>query len=201
VTGKKIRRFPVSTGVTSLGICLRNETVERMTTQFMKGIGYRGILDIGYRYDTRDGKYKVLDVNPRIGSTFRLFTNTDGMDVARALYLDMTGKPVASAQPSEGRKWMVEDFDLFSALRSRRDRTLTLKHWVTSLRGVQETACFALDDPLPFLLAGVADCCEFYRWIRRQMGARNKGPASVVPFEFDLPRAEPSRGDGGGRAA
>jgi predicted ATP-grasp superfamily ATP-dependent carboligase len=48
VTGKKIRRFPVNTGVTSLGVCQRNETVEKTTTAFMKAIGYQGILDIGY---------------------------------------------------------------------------------------------------------------------------------------------------------
>jgi D-aspartate ligase len=168
MTGKKIRRFPVNTGVTSLGVCHRNDTVEKTTTEFMKAIGYHGILDIGYRYDRRDGQYKVLDVNPRIGCTFRLFTATNGMDVARALYLDMTGQSVAPSQAAEGRKWVVEDFDLFSALRSGRDRSLRVKDWVRSLRGVQEVACFALDDPLPFLLMGVADCCELYRWIRCQ---------------------------------
>ncbi len=172
VTGKKIRRFPVNTGVTSLGVCERNETVEKTTTEFMKAIGYRGILDIGYRYDRRDGQYKVLDVNPRIGCTFRLFTATNGMDVARALYLDMTGQPVTPSQAADGRKWLVEDFDLLSALRSLRDRTLNLKDYVRSLRGVQEAACFALDDPLPFLLMGLADCCELYRWLRCQMATR-----------------------------
>ena len=95
VTGKKIRRFPVNTGVTSLGICLPNHTVAKTTIEFMRAIGYQGILDIGYRYDRRDGQYKVLDVNPRIGCTFRLFAATNGMDVARALYLDMTGQTVA----------------------------------------------------------------------------------------------------------
>ena len=168
VTGKKLRRFPVNTGVTSLGVCLRNDTVEKTTIAFMKAIGYHGILDIGYRYDRRDGQYKVLDVNPRIGCTFRLFTATNGMDVARALYLDMTGQSVAPSQAAEGRKWIVEDFDFFSSLRSARDRTLRLKDWLRSLRGVQEAACFALDDPLPFLFMGVADCCELYRWIRCQ---------------------------------
>ena len=172
LTGKKIRRFPINTGVTSLGVCLRNETVEKTTTQFIKAIGYHGILDIGYRYDRRDGQYKVLDVNPRIGCTFRLFTATNGMDVSRALYLDLTGQPVASAQAAEGRKWIVEDFDLFSALRSRRDGALTLKEWVRSFRDVQEAACFALDDPLPLLMLGVADCCELFNWIRCQMRAR-----------------------------
>jgi hypothetical protein len=51
------------------------------------------------------------------------------MDGASA-YLDMTGRPVPSASAAEGRKWIVEDFDLFSALRSSLDRTLTLKDWV-----------------------------------------------------------------------
>lgn len=174
VTGKKIRRFPVNTGVTSLGICIRNETVERTTVEFMKAIGYQGILDIGYRYDQRDGKYKVLDVNPRIGCTFRLFTATNGMDVARALYLHLTGQPVVAAPAAEGRKWMVEDFDLFSALRSLRDGNLTLQDWTRSFRGVQETACFAIDDPLPFLLMPIADCCELYRWIRGLSGTQRR---------------------------
>jgi predicted ATP-grasp superfamily ATP-dependent carboligase len=177
VTGKKIRRFPVNTGVTSLGVCLRNETVERTTTAFMKAIGYQGILDIGYRYDRRDGQYKVLDVNPRIGCTFRLFAGANGMDVARALYLDMTGQQVRSAHAVEGRKWIVEDYDLLSALRSERDGTLTLGDWVSSLRGIQEAACFALDDPLPFLLMWLEDCREFYRWIRRQIETRKRAPS------------------------
>ena len=174
MTGKKIRRFPVNTGVTSLGVCIRNETVERTTVEFMKAIGYQGILDIGYRYDERDGKYKVLDVNPRIGCTFRLFTAINGMDVARALYLHLNGQPVAIAPVAEGRKWMVEDFDLFSALRSLRDGNLTLQDWANSFRGVQETACFAIDDPLPFLLMPIADCCELYRWIRGLSGTSRR---------------------------
>jgi predicted ATP-grasp superfamily ATP-dependent carboligase len=185
LTGKKIRRFPAGTGVTSLGVCLRNETVKETTTRFMKAIGYRGILDIGYRYDRRDGQYKVLDVNPRIGCTFRLFTATDGMDVARALYLDMTGQLVPLPQAAEGRKWIVEDFDLFSALRSRKAGGLTLKDWINSLRGVQEAACFAFDDPVPFVMMGVADCFEMYQWIRCQMNARKQAPSNNTESASD----------------
>jgi predicted ATP-grasp superfamily ATP-dependent carboligase len=180
ITGKKIRRFPVNTGVTSLGICLPNQTVAKTTVEFMRRIGYQGILDIGYRYDRRDGQYKVLDVNPRIGCTFRLFTAMNGMDVARALYLDMTGQVVTPAQATEGRKWVVEDFDLFSALGSWREGKLRVKEWVNSLRGVEEAACFAWDDPLPFLLMGVADWCEWYRWIRCRMAARHTVPTEAL---------------------
>src|SRR5205823_874243 len=72
-TGQKLRQCPAYTGYTSLGICRANQTVTALTQRFMKQLGYRGILDIGYRYDARDGQYKVLDINPRIGATFRLF--------------------------------------------------------------------------------------------------------------------------------
>ena len=157
MTGKKIRQYPAYTGLTSLGICLHNDVVDQQTRTFMKAIGYRGILDIGYRYDARDGQYKVLDVNPRVGATFRLFTGDNGMDVVRALYLDITGQPVESASTPEGRKWLVEDCDIISCIRYLRDGKLTLKEWLTSHRGVRETGIFALDDPLPALWMGLRD--------------------------------------------
>jgi predicted ATP-grasp superfamily ATP-dependent carboligase len=83
-----IRQYPPYIGVTSLGVCVTNEAVKKQTKTFMKAIGYRGPLDIGYKYDDRTGQYKAIDVNPRIGTTFRLLVDTLGMDVARALYLD-----------------------------------------------------------------------------------------------------------------
>jgi len=130
----------------------RNEIVERTTKDFMKKIGYRGILDIGYRYDARDGGYKVLDINPRIGATFRLFVATNGMDVARAAYLDLTGQRVPRSESNEGRKWFVEDRDIVSSMRYFRDRKLNLKQWIASFEGVQESAWFAKDDLLPFFI-------------------------------------------------
>jgi predicted ATP-grasp superfamily ATP-dependent carboligase len=157
MTGKKIRQYPAYTGLTSLGICLRNDVVDGQTRAFMKAVGYRGILDIGYRYDARDGQYKVLDVNPRVGATFRLFTGENGMDVIRALYLDLTGQPVESAPTPEGRKWLVEDCDLVSCIRYLRDGKLTVKEWIQSHRGVRETGIFAMDDPLPALWMGFRD--------------------------------------------
>ena len=149
-TGKKIRQNPVYTGMTSLGICLANTAVEGMTKEFMKAIGYRGILDIGYRHDARDGVYKVLDVNPRIGATFRLFVGTNGMDVARALYLDLTGHHVPDATASEGRKWLVEDKDLRSCIQYFRDGKLTVRAMLKSYFGVKELGYFSLNDPRPF---------------------------------------------------
>jgi D-aspartate ligase len=149
-TGRKLRQHPPYTGMTTLGVCASNEVVEATTRRFMKAIGYRGIVDMGYRYDARDGQYKLLDVNPRVGATFRLFVGANGIDVARALYFDLTGRQVEMAAAREGRKWLVESHDIIPSLRYLRDGRLTLTDWVRSFRGVDERAWFAPDDPLPF---------------------------------------------------
>lgn len=151
LTGRKIRQSPPYTGATTLGVCLANPAVHDTTVRLMKSLGYRGILDIGYRYDARDGLYKLLDANPRIGATFRLFVAADGMDVLRAMYLDLTGRPVPAAAMREGRRWVVEHLDLLSSITYARRDDLTLRAWARSLRGVQEGGWFATDDPLPFI--------------------------------------------------
>jgi len=150
-TGRKIRQSPIHTGATSLGVCLPNTEVEETTVRWMKELGYRGILDIGYRFDARDGRYKVLDVNPRIGATFRLFVAPNGMDVVRALYLDLTDQPVPTAALWSGRRWINEGADLKSSLLYAREGTLRPGSWVASLRGIREGAYFAWDDLKPFL--------------------------------------------------
>ncbi|MDQ3812300.1 MAG: carboxylate--amine ligase [Chloroflexota bacterium] len=151
-TGQKIRQYPPYTGPTSLGICVPNEFVDRAARDFLKKVGYRGIVDLGFRYDRRDGSYRLLDVNPRIGATFRLFTDRHGLDVAAALYLDLTGQPVQVASGRPGRRWWVENTDIMASVQYMRDGVLSFGEWVRSFRCVEESAWFASDDPLPFAL-------------------------------------------------
>jgi D-aspartate ligase len=152
-TGRKLHQYPPYTGMTSLGLCEPNDAVGRTTMDLMHRIGYRGILDIGYRYDRRDGLYKLLDVNPRIGATFRLFVGQGGMDVARAMYLDLTGHSVPDDRCPPGRRWLVETTYPASTLAYLRDGEIDVKTAARSLRGLREAAFFAADDPLPAVTA------------------------------------------------
>jgi predicted ATP-grasp superfamily ATP-dependent carboligase len=155
-TGHMIRQFPAYTGRTSLGVCQANEVVARQAIAFMKAVGYRGPLDIGFKYDHRSGEYKAIDVNPRIGATFRLFVDGAEMDVARAFYLHMTGQSVPAGKVPDGRKWIVENFDLASSPTYWRKEHFTMREWLRSYQGVAEGSWFAADDPLPLLAAGWA---------------------------------------------
>lgn len=150
ITARKLRQYPAYTGMTSLGVCEKNEALSTQIKDFMKAVGYRGILDIGYKYNPRNGKYYLLDPNPRLGCSFRLFVDSNGMDVVRALYRDLTGQPVIIGTLREGRKWLVEPFDVVSSIRYWREGDLKLANWLRSFQGVEEAQWFARDDMRPF---------------------------------------------------
>lgn len=165
-TGHKIRQFPVHVGCASLGVCRWNEAVATQTTAFMKLLGYQGILDIGYRWDERDHLYKVLDINPRIGQAFRLFVSRNGMDVARSLYLDLTGQEqVQPIIPREGRRWVIEDLDLISSYHYYKEGNLTIKEWIKSFRNLEEGAWFQWNDPVPFFKMTGDLGNRLYKWL------------------------------------
>jgi D-aspartate ligase len=151
ITGRKLRQQPPHMGHCSLGVCRQNRAVIKTTVRFLQALGYRGIVDIGYRFDHRDGQYKILDVNPRLGGAFRLFVDANGLDVVRALYLDMTGQTVPTVVPQDGRRWLREDSEILSLWQYRRLDGLRARDWIRSLRGVQETSTFSWSDPVPFI--------------------------------------------------
>ncbi len=149
-TGIKDRSYPAHAGLTSFGRWAQNSSLGADMIALLTRLGYRGIADLDLRLDDRDGQYKLLDFNPRLGAQFRLFTDQAGLDVVRAAYLDLTGQPVAAAGPVVGRTFMVESYDPLSALSYWRSGELSPRGWLASMRDVDEAAWFARDDLRPF---------------------------------------------------
>jgi D-aspartate ligase len=149
-TGVKDRSYPAHAGLTSLGHSALNIPLRDQVTGLLSELSYRGITDLDIRLDQRDGQYKLLDFNPRVGAQFRLFQDAAGLDVVRAAYLDLTGQAVPEHEPVDGRRFLVENYDPIGALGYWRSGELGLKSWVASLRGVDEAAWFARDDLRPF---------------------------------------------------
>ncbi|MBP2706885.1 hypothetical protein JOL79_24050 [Microbispora sp. RL4-1S] len=152
-TGRKLRSFPADAGETALGRVERNRTLEDQARSLLAALGYRGAVSLDYRYDRRDGTYRLLDFNPRVGAVFRLFTTGSGVDVVRALHLDLTGRPVPRDGAVDGRALMVEGYDVRSSWSSLAAGGLTPRQWWSSLRSVRETAWIAADDPVPAVVA------------------------------------------------
>jgi D-aspartate ligase len=150
-TGVKLRSYPPKAGATTFGVCRSNPLLLHQAKAVFRHLGYRGIMDMDWRLDHRDGRYKLLDFNPRVGTQFRLFVNRHGVDVVRAMHLDLTGRPVPGGPSPDGRTFMAEQFDILSLLAYRRQGELTLADWWSSVRrtGDLELGWMDPDDLLP----------------------------------------------------
>jgi predicted ATP-grasp superfamily ATP-dependent carboligase len=181
-TGRKLRSYPVLSGPTTLGKSVANEPLRRQVEGLVEALSYSGILDLDYRLDTRDGQYKLLDFNPRIGAQFRLFEDDAGVDVARALYLDLTGARDLAPRPIQDRTFIADFHDLAATFAYFWRGKLTFRDWRRSLQGRRELAWFSLDDPLPFAVLCVRLMFQVARRLLRLGPAANvvKAPPRFV---------------------
>ncbi|WP_369146179.1 ATP-grasp domain-containing protein [Streptomyces sp. R44] len=186
-TGRKERSWPDGAGLTASGRWTVNPAVDRTARELLDALDYRGVCDLDFRLNSATGAYHLLDFNPRPGAQFRLFTDPDGLDVVRALHLDLTGRPVPPHSPVYGRRFLVENYAALSLLASPARRYAPEPG---GGRGRTECAWFSADDPLPALAMGRAWLAHLLRRalaaLRGALVARRAGPA--VP-----PAAPPAR--------
>ncbi len=163
LTGMKLRSWPPDAGVTACGYSMANPDIAALAERFCKQIGYHGVGDLDWRLDLRDGQYRLVDFNPRPGNQFRLFETESGVDVVRALHLDMTDRNVPPGREVLGRRLIVEHVDvparLVYGLRGLRgsqtgppgpDGAASARQHPGAAR--TEYAWLATDDPLPFFV-------------------------------------------------
>ncbi|MGW5567100.1 carboxylate--amine ligase, partial [Streptomyces tendae] len=136
--GRKTRARPRGAGLTAVGRWTPNPRVQALAERVTAELGYRGVFDLDFRRCGTTGRYHLLDFNPRPGAQFRLFADTAGLDVVRALHLDLTHRPLPAGAPRPGRVFVVENYAPLSALRPARGE-----------RGGRELAWHARDDRAP----------------------------------------------------
>ncbi|WP_395361152.1 ATP-grasp domain-containing protein [Streptomyces sp. YH02] len=169
-TGLKLRSWPPHAGVTTRAVALANPTLAKLAADLCRRIGYSGAADLDWRYDRRDERYKLVDFNPRTGAQFRLFENVDGVDVVRAMHLDLTGRDVPPCPQAEGRVFGAGQLDLPSVMAWLRE-----EHRLppSLLPGAEtERAWLSREDPLPAAVEAVRFLGAVARRVGREVGRR-----------------------------
>ncbi|MFJ8745487.1 ATP-grasp domain-containing protein [Embleya sp. NPDC127516] len=148
-TGLKLRSWPPHAGVTTYARTLANPGLAHRSARLCRAIGYRGPADLDWRLDLRDGRYKLVDFNPRVGAQFRMFETDRGLDVVRALHLDLTGRAIPTGVQREGRRYVAEHLDAAAWVAYRGRVGVARPPGYPPVRGGLEPAWLAWDDPLP----------------------------------------------------
>ncbi|MBM3212322.1 hypothetical protein FJZ33_08885 [Candidatus Poribacteria bacterium] len=149
-TLRKIRQYPTDFGVGTLVESLRYDELKELGLVFFMGIQYRGIGSIEFKKDDRDGRLKMIELNPRLWQQ-NCHATRCGMNFPLIQYLDLTGQnPKPQTDFIEGIKWFDATSDFQAFFDYFRKGQLSPWRWVRSWIDAKAFATFAWDDLGPF---------------------------------------------------
>src|SRR6202521_2391548 len=105
MVARRTRQHPIDFGRSSTFVeSIENAEVEKLACQLLKSLNYTGVVEVEFKYDRRDGLYKLLDVNPRIWTWSSLCCRA-GVDFPYLLWRMMVGEAVAECKGRAGVRW------------------------------------------------------------------------------------------------
>jgi hypothetical protein len=153
-TKRIIRRSPPNFGLGSYHATEWLPDTAEMGKRFFCGIGFRGLGNIEFKRDPRDGQLKLIEVNARFTAAQELLVRAQ-MDIAWIVYLHVTGGvvPTVNGFKEHLRLWyFLDDFDAYRDLRALGQ--LSFLSWVRSISSPQVLPYFSFHDPKPALAKG-----------------------------------------------
>jgi D-aspartate ligase len=134
--GRKLRQTREHMGSCRVGESLWVDEVVEQGLALLRHTGFHGISQVEFKRDPRDGRYRLIEINPRLWQWHSL-AEACGVNIPHIAYRDVMGdRPAPVRMRHEGKRWSISFmFQQSSALL-----------WPPYVDGV-----FARDDPRPAL--------------------------------------------------
>lgn len=166
----KIRQYPPGFGLGTYHASTHDPEVAELGQLFLEAAGMRGLGNVEFKRDGRDGQLKVIECNARFTASNEVIRRA-GIDLALFAYNRLVGHPTppVHAYRDDVRLWEpVNDTRAFLVYRHRGE--LTLPGWLRSLAHRQYFPVARLNDPLPVIV-------RHARKLKRAGGRREDGSA------------------------
>ncbi len=151
LTARRARQHPREFGRASSYVeTVELPEIEELSERFLKTINYHGLVEIEFKRDPRDGKYKLLDVNARTWG-FHSIGSACGVDFPYLLFADQLGLSAEQVRAKAGVGWLRLLTDIPTALADLAHGSLSLGAYFRSLRATRVEAVFSWEDPFPSL--------------------------------------------------
>ena len=148
---QKLRQYPPDFGTGTLVESVHFPELVNLGLKFLQGINYRGVSNIEFKIDERDGQLKFIEINARLWQQNDQATAC-GIDFPLMEYQDLIGEDYSpQLEFPKGVKWLdiLSDFQSFWHYFLRGE--LSIGEWLSSWKGVKAFAVFAWDDLMPAL--------------------------------------------------
>jgi predicted ATP-grasp superfamily ATP-dependent carboligase len=161
-TNRKLRQHPRIFGTGRFAESVWVEEVAEAGLRLLAELRFHGVSHTEFKLDSRDGRYKLMEVNARHW-LFHSLARASGVDLSLVAYRDALGTPFLAPHQTDGRKWVLGLRDTIDSASEIWHGELSPVAWATSLRGTRAEGILSLTDPLP----GAVDTWKTLRRIAR----------------------------------
>jgi predicted ATP-grasp superfamily ATP-dependent carboligase len=135
--GRKLRQTPRGIGTCRVGEAVWVDEAVDSALRLLAEFGYFGLSQVEFKHDARDGRFKLMEINPRLWQWHGLAAAC-GVDLPLIAYTDLVGgTPPEAEMDGFGKRWAI---------------TLLPGERPAPQRPPYVDAVFARDDPKPGLV-------------------------------------------------
>lgn len=181
--GHKVRQFPPDAGCIEVGRLRYEPQVFEQGRRLLDAIGFHGLANTEFKYDARDGSYRLMEINPRLGK-WNGSALAAGLNLPAIAYRDVLGCPYegpVTSTSADGAQWVDMWSDAVNCLYRYRLcgydwAHLGLVRWLWSMRGRRIGAVWSWRDPRPGLVYFGQRLRMFLRHAWRRLRRRRSSP-------------------------
>jgi predicted ATP-grasp superfamily ATP-dependent carboligase len=105
--GRKLRQTPPGVGTCRVGEAVWVEQVVEQGLELLRALEHKGLSQVEFKRDRRDGSFKLMEVNPRLWQWHGL-ASACGVDLPLIAYEDLTGeRPAPVSMNGRRRRWAI----------------------------------------------------------------------------------------------
>jgi predicted ATP-grasp superfamily ATP-dependent carboligase len=147
-----MRRFPKNNGQACYHVTEWIPDIAEMGLNFFKGINFRGLGNVEFKRDLRDGKLKIIESNARFTAAQELLASC-GMDISVVIYKHLAGLPVPQLNSyKQGLTLWFPHQDYLAYKELKELNEITFGKWAKSIARRHVMPHFKLADPLPTIV-------------------------------------------------
>jgi predicted ATP-grasp superfamily ATP-dependent carboligase len=181
LTARRRRQHPIDFGRSSTYVeTIDAPEVEALATRFLASLDYSGVAEVEFKYDARDGRYALLDVNGRFWTWCGLGARA-GVDFPYLAWRHANGETITPCRANPGVAWMHASRDIIAAGQEMAGGTLRLRDYLKSFARPLVFASFALDDPMPALAELPAAALNRLDAMRRAATSQARAASESAP--------------------
>lgn len=143
------RRFPLESGDGTYHVTAWVPEAAELGLRFFRHLNFRGLGNIEFKRDERDGKLKIIEANARFTASDCLIAKS-GVNLALITYNRITGRPQPPVMDFEEALVLCRPIeDGLAVWGLHRRGKLRLSEWITDLRHANMFPFFEWRDPVP----------------------------------------------------